>query len=82
MCCVSFILIAINKLKIKNDSMTRNMNVYVIVFVIFEANEHIILTYYLILILMTLWKMLSISSPGQSIFSSLIQYKNPSINEP
>lgn len=81
MCCVSVILIAINKLKIKNDSMTRNMNVYVIVFVIFEANEHIIPTYYLILILINLWNMLSISSPGQSIFSSLIQCINPSINE-
>ncbi len=44
------------------------INVYTIVFIMNVGNAHEFLIYYLILILINLWKMLSISSPGQSIF--------------
>ncbi|EVD50626.1 hypothetical protein U004_00495 [Staphylococcus aureus OCMM6124] len=57
------------------------INVYTIVFIMNVGNAHEFLIYYLILILINLWKMLSISSPGQSIFSSFIQCIKPSINE-
>lgn len=66
--------------KNKKDSMTRTITC-MLSFWLFKVNEYMLLTYYLILILINLWKMLSISSPGQSIFSSLIQCINPSINE-
>lgn len=81
MCCVSVILIAISTIKIKNDSVHEFINVYTIVFIMNVGNAYEPLIYYLILILINLWKMLSISSPGQSIFSSFIQCIKPSINE-
>lgn len=68
MCCVSVILIAISMIKIKNDSVHEFINVYTIVFIMNVGNAHEFLIYYLILIFITLWKILSISSPGQSIF--------------
>lgn len=57
--------------KIKTIVVHEFINVYTIVFIMNVGNAYEPLIYYLILILMTLWKMLSISSPGQSIFHLL-----------